>query len=107
MLTKKRQQIDTYAVSVEGDRRTTHPRYYTAIRVVHEISGRNVDDRAVERSIELSATRYCVVSATIANGHTRIEHHFRISDEAGEREGAGVTIGPNGAGIVLSGEPPA
>lgn len=105
ILVKKRQTIEHYAVDVEGEQRDTHPRLYTAIRVSHVISGSDVDDRAVARAIELSATKYCVVSATIASGDTSIEHHYRIVDGDGEREAAGSVIGPRSAGLVL-GEPP-
>jgi putative redox protein len=102
ILTKKRQLIEAYEVDVEGEQRDGHPRLYTTIRINHLITGIDVEDAAVARSIELSATKYCVVSATIASGDTRIEHHYRITDAAGTRAAAGVVIGPQGSGLVHS-----
>ena len=105
ILTKKRQRIERYEIEVEGEQRERHPRLYTHITVTHILSGPAIDDAAVLRSIELSATKYCVVSATIATGQTRIEHQYRISDESGERTGAGASIGPRGAGLILDEAP--
>lgn len=60
ILRKKRQDVTGLEVRVRGDRRTDeHPYLYTHIYVTFVVSGHDVDPRAVERSIELSYTRYC------------------------------------------------
>jgi hypothetical protein len=43
-----------------------------------------VDTAAVARSIELSATRYCTVSAQIAGGPARLIHRYTIKRPGGE-----------------------
>ncbi|MEX2548115.1 MAG: OsmC family protein [Chloroflexota bacterium] len=90
ILRKKRQPVSWYRARVEGDQREEHPRVFTEIRVVHEIEGSGVDATAVRRAIELSAGRYCSISATLSSGVTRVRHWYvlrgatRADDEVRE-----------------------
>ncbi|HEX6481210.1 MAG TPA: OsmC family protein [Ktedonobacteraceae bacterium] len=61
ILRKKRQQVSGLNVIVQGSRAEQHPKVYTHINVLYRVRGKNVDPQAVERSIELSKTRYCPV----------------------------------------------
>jgi len=61
ILRKKRQQVSGLNVVVQGSRAEQHPKVYTQIDVLYRVRGNNVDPQAVERSIELSKTRYCPV----------------------------------------------
>ncbi len=61
ILRKKRQQVSGLNVVVQGSRAEQHPKVYTQINVLYRVRGNNVDPQAVERSIELSKTRYCPV----------------------------------------------
>lgn len=61
ILRKKRQQISGLNVILQGSRAELHPKVYTHINVLYRVRGKNVDPQAVERSIELSKTRYCPV----------------------------------------------
>ncbi|NPV77058.1 MAG: OsmC family protein [Anaerolineae bacterium] len=63
ILTKKRQVITAFEVKVEGQRATEHPRVFTHITIEYVITGHQVDPEAVERAIELSATKYCPAQA--------------------------------------------
>ena len=67
ILRKKRQQVSGLTVSVQGVRAEQHPKIYNQIEVVYHVRGNTVDPRAVERSIELSKTRYCPVIATLSH----------------------------------------
>lgn len=78
ILAKKRQKIDAYRVEVTGTQRDAYPQIYTEIFVVHEVEGHDLSQAAVRRAIELSATKYCPVSAMIAAGATVIHHAYRI-----------------------------
>jgi len=75
---KKRQVIDRYAVHVEAEQRDEYPQILTRVRVVHEVEGRVVDEAAIRRSIELSATKYCPVNAMISAGATEVHHAYRV-----------------------------
>lgn len=77
ILRKKRQTPAGYEIAVRGERSETHPRVYTRIVIEHRVSG-EVRPEAVRRSVELSATKYCPVSAMLARG-VRIEHRYRLA----------------------------
>ena len=99
ILAKKRQTADSYSVEVSGTQREKAPNVFTDITVVHVIEG-NVETAAVARCIELSATKYCTVSAQIAAGPARISHRYTIKRPGGdgvpptEESGEVVVTGP-------------
>jgi len=75
---KKRQRLASYRIHVRGDQRDEYPQVFTQIDVVHEVTGENLSEAAIRRSIELSATKYCPVSAMISAGATVVHHRYRI-----------------------------
>jgi putative redox protein len=99
ILAKKRQVVDRYSVEVSGTQREKAPNIYTEITILHIVEG-NVETAAVARSIELSATRYCTVSAQIAAGPARLSHRYTIRRPGGdgmppsEESGEVVVTGP-------------
>jgi putative redox protein len=99
ILRKKRQAADRYEIVVEAESARKHPKVFTAIRVEHRVHGA-VTREALRRSIELSATRYCPVSAMLAAVAT-IEHHYRLTDAGGARYEALVAVtGPTGTRVA-------
>ena len=94
---KKRQEITTYRIHVEGTQRDEYPQVLTRVEVIHEIEGRIVDEAAVRRAIELSATKYCPVSAMLSAGATEVHHRYRVRNtgpNAFDAEGEVVVTGP-------------
>lgn len=77
ILAKKRQVFDHYSVEVAGTQREKAPNVFTEITVTHVVEG-DVETEAVRRSIELSATKYCTVSAQLSAGPTTISHRYTI-----------------------------
>ena len=74
-----------------------YPQVYTEIEVVHEVTGAHISEAAIRRSIELSATKYCPVSAMLSAGATVIHHRYRIHSSgaaAYEAEGEVIATGP-------------
>lgn len=105
ILRKKKQPVGYYHVRVEGDQRDEHPRVYTEIRVVHEIEGPRVDVVAFVRAIELSAARYCSISAMLASGVVRISHWYvlRGATPADDQVGEVMVTGPHAEpGVALA-----
>jgi putative redox protein len=97
IVTKKRQAISAYRVEVEGSQRDAYPQVFTEITVVHEVEGRDLSEAAIRRAIELSATKYCPVSAMVSAGATVVHHRYRIRSEgtrAYETEGEVISTGP-------------
>jgi len=95
--TKKRQRLSSYRIHVRGNQRDEYPQVFTEIDIIHEVTGENLSEAAIRRSIELSATKYCPVSAMISAGATVIHHRYRIhatGQAAYEAEGEVIATGP-------------
>lgn len=105
ILAKKRQRLERYEVSVEGEQSDEHPRPFRRIDLTHEIDGAGVEVEAVRRSIELSATRYCPVNATLASGAVEIHHRYRVRNGEGEHVAEVAVTGPHGALSVAASRP--
>jgi putative redox protein len=90
---KKRQAVESYEIEATGDQRDEYPQVFTEIDVVHIVRGTGLSEAAIRRAIELSATKYCPVSAMVSAGATVVHHRYRISS-TGERpfEAAGLVI---------------
>ncbi|MFH1086534.1 MAG: OsmC family protein [Chloroflexota bacterium] len=78
VLLKKRQRVTRFWVNVHGQRAAEHPRRYERITLEYVVRGYDVAPEAVERSIELSSTRYCGVTASL---NAEITHTYRIEAE--------------------------
>ena len=79
ILRAKRQKVSGYELHVHGKRADQHPKVFVEISVEHIVTGKSVQPVAVERSIELSETRYCGVEAMLSKT-ARITHTYRIVD---------------------------
>ena len=90
ILRKKRQSAASYEIEIDGDRAEEHPRVFTAIRIEHRVRGA-VEPEALRRSIVLSARRYCPVCA-ILSAVARVEHRYRLVDDAGSEHAAVVAV---------------
>ena len=102
---KKRQRVESYLVHVRGDQRTEYPQVFTEIDVVHEMTGPGLSEAAIRRSIELSATKYCPVSAMISAGATVVHHRYLIHSTGitgYEAEGEVIATGPYARPDVLA-----
>ena len=95
ILRKKRQAVTSYEVRVAGEQRDDrHPHVFERIRIVHVVEGA-VEVEALRRAIELSATRYCTVTANLASGVTEVHHGYILRDPTGaEQTGEVVVTGP-------------
>ncbi len=80
ILKKKRQDVTGFEVRVHGDRAEQHPRVYTHITLEYVVTGRHVEEAAVQRSIQLSLEKYCSVHAMLSKA-VPIEHSYRVIEE--------------------------
>lgn len=64
ILVKMRQPLEGFRVEVSGERAEVHPKKFLSLEVVYHLTG-DLDERKVERAIELSEERYCSVAATL------------------------------------------
>jgi putative redox protein len=96
ILQKKRQNVTRYEVSVSAEQRDSQPAIYTRADVLHVVEGPGLDEAAVRRAIELSATKYCSVAAMLSAGTVEIHHRYRILGSGGVApiEGEVMVTGP-------------
>ena len=59
ILRKKKQEVTHFEVKVHVDRSEQHPKVFTNMQLEYVVTGKNLDQKAVERSVELSETKYC------------------------------------------------
>ena len=88
ILQKKRQEVTGFEVKINANRAEEHPKVFTAAIIEYHVSGKNVDEKAVARAIELSATRYCPAQAMLAQVFPMALKYF-LYEEGGEL----ITIG--------------
>jgi len=79
ILRKKRQAFTGLQVEATAERAEEHPKIYTKIHLEFVVTGDEVDAEAVERSIELSQTKYCPASAMLGEV-AEITTSFRIEE---------------------------
>jgi len=94
---KKRQNIERYLVHVHGEQRSEYPQVLTRVDVTHEVIGPNLEEAAIRRAIELSATKYCPVNAMLSAGATEVHHRYIVrstSPSPFEVEGEVIVTGP-------------
>lgn len=84
ILRKKKQDVTAFEVQVEGVRADEHPKVWTEIWVKFIVTGHNVDQKAVDRAIELSRDKYCGAAATLR--HTATMHYSSEIIEADETD---------------------
>jgi putative redox protein len=90
ILRKKRQRLDAYDLEVSAEEAADHPRVFTRVVVDHVVRG-SVEAEALRRAIELSATRYCPVSAMLAKAAI-VEHRYRLVGEDGRQHEVVVAV---------------
>jgi putative redox protein len=66
ILKKKRQDVTTFEVRVHTERADQHPKVFTSAEILYRVTGHDVDEAAVVRSIQLSAERYCPAQGMLA-----------------------------------------
>jgi putative redox protein len=79
ILQKKRQDVTAFEVKVHADRATDFPKVFNNIMIEYIVEGHNIEPAAVERSIELSAAKYCPAQAMLSKA-CKIEHKYSIKD---------------------------
>lgn len=83
ILQKKRQQVTAFEVKVDAPRAAEHPRVFLSATIEYHVTGRGVDEAAVQRAIELTSTRYCPAQAMFGKIFP-IELKYFIYEDNGE-----------------------
>lgn len=70
IMRKKRQEVTSYRVEVDGERSGGHPNVFTSISIRHIMRGAALSEEALRRAIELSETKYCPAFAMLSQAAT-------------------------------------
>ena len=81
ILKKKKSPVIGYECNVKGIERDEHPKIFTEIHVEYVFYGDGIKPEDVERAIDLSAKKYCSVSA-ILSASAKLTHSYRIESAA-------------------------
>jgi putative redox protein len=101
ILRKKRQELTSYTIETSAEQREAYPRLFTRVDVVPVVEGPANDPTAVARAIELSALKYCPVSAMLCAGTAEVHHRYRIVVAGAPAiEGEVVVRGPGAPAVV-------
>jgi putative redox protein len=87
ILRKKRQDVTAFEVKVHAERAEEHPKVFTSAVITYEVTGHDVQEAGVRRSIELSAQRYCPAQGMLAKlMPIRLEYVIYEGDAKDDRE---------------------
>lgn len=82
ILQKKKQPVSNFQVFVHVDRAEEHPKVFVNALVEYIVTGKDVDESALLRAIELSAEKYCPAQAMLSKAFP-IQLVYKIIDENG------------------------
>lgn len=77
ILTKKRQPVERFEITIDGDQAEDFPKKYTAIRIVYTLYGKDIKPEAVEQAIDLSLGKYCSATASL---NANVEYSYEIKE---------------------------
>ena len=83
ILRKKQQQVTEFEVRVHADQRSDHPHVFIGAVITYLVSGKELDEAALVRAIELSATRYCPAQAMLSSVFP-IKMEYEVFEGEGE-----------------------
>jgi putative redox protein len=86
ILQKKRQDVTDFEVQVHARRSPEHPKVFIHALIEYLVTGHGVDEAALVRAIELSATRYCPAQAMFRGVFPiELKYHIYEAVEGGAR----------------------
>lgn len=65
ILGKMKMPYDTFAVEVDADQTSEHPKVYETIRLRYVFTGDSLDEQKIEKAVTLSQEKYCGVTAML------------------------------------------
>lgn len=79
ILKKKQQDVQKFEVRVTTERKEEHPKVWTRALIEYLVTGKNVEPAALERAIQLSSEKYCVVQ-NMLKASVKIETRYEIKE---------------------------
>jgi putative redox protein len=82
ILQKKKQPVLDFKVQIHAEQADEHPKVFTEAVIEYLVTGRDVDETALLRAIELSAEKYCPAQAMLSKAFP-IRMIYKILDDEG------------------------
>ena len=82
ILQKKRQRVSSFEVNLNAPRSPEYPKVFTSAVITYIVTGRDLDESALLRAMELSATKYCPVQAMLEQAFP-IDFYYEIYEDQG------------------------
>ena len=82
ILQKKREKVHKFEVRFDGPRSPEFPKVFTRAAITFVVTGNNISEDSVLRSIELSATKYCPAQAMLEQAFP-MDLHYEIYEAEG------------------------
>ncbi len=79
ILQKKKVNLNGFEINITAEQQEEHPQVYTKIHLEFVFYGKNIQNKDVERAIELSQTKYCSVTVMLQKS-VEITHSYKIID---------------------------
>lgn len=93
ILAKQRQDVVDCVIEAEAERAPSPPKVFTRIELTYRVVGRRLKPAAVRRAVNLSAEKYCSVSAMLRD-QVPISHRIVLVD-ADVPDDPGVVLDPD------------
>ena len=78
MLEKSRQKVTDCRVEISAERADAVPSVFTKIHLHFVVTGVDLKESQVRRSVELSAEKYCSASIMLGSAGVEISHDFEV-----------------------------
>ena len=78
LLKKMRIEFDGFSVITEAEVSNEHPKVYTRIHLIYELTGKDIPPDKVRKAVDLSQERYCGVSAMLRKV-TELTYEIRVN----------------------------
>ena len=56
-------EVTFFSVRVEGETKEDHPKKFTKMKIIYELSGPDIEFDKVKKAVDLSVEKYCGVNA--------------------------------------------
>jgi putative redox protein len=80
MLKKGRQPVEACVVDIKAERADAVPAVFTAIHLHFTVTGTGLNEKQVERAVQLSAEKYCSASIMLGKAGVQMTHSFEVRD---------------------------
>lgn len=78
ILRKKRKQVDNLEIAIDGERADEHPKVFVKAHMKYILTSPDAELKDLERSVELSQTKYCGASAMFKQAGCEVTYECEV-----------------------------